>query len=295
MPHTHLFSAINRYKKTIKIVVFAALFGFSNFSLAIEKGLFWQLESPTGKLSYLFGTIHTDDNRVTDFKPKVLAALKSSDVFVMETLSPKDASVFMMKDGDLNALLTEPELDQVFALADFHSMHSSAALHMKPWLLAVVFDSPRPLTSYAQDNLLMTQAEDQGKDVVGIEDPAEHFGTMDSFSNAEQIIMLRAVLKRSVADKQRDYDALLKAYLAGDSEHVMQLDDKITGSLLPKELWARMRLKILTERNAIMAQRISAAMQDKSVFVAVGASHLAGDTGLVTALRKAGFKVTVVK
>lgn len=282
-------------KKLLKIATLVLLMTFSSLILATEKGLFWQLESSTGKVSYLFGTMHSDDNRLTDFKPAILNALKASDVFVMETLSPNNPSVFMMPEGDLTTLLTEPELDKVYELAEFHSMHRSAATHMKPWLLAVVFDSPRPLTEFSQDNLLMSKAEEQGKDVVGIEDPIEHFSTMDDFSTAEQITMLGAVLKRTLEQKQHDYEALLNAYLAGSSDQVAQLDDKITGGMLPKTLWSRMRQKILTDRNVVMAKRIAESAQDKKLFVAVGASHLAGETGLVSALRKAGFKVTLVK
>ena len=289
--HLPMFVSI---KETLKIVSLVLLVTFSSLSLATEKGLFWRIESSSGKLSYLFGTIHTDDNRVIDFQPAVLQALKASDVFVMETLSPNDPSVFMMPEGDLTTLLTKPELEKVYDLAEFHTMHRSAAMHMKPWLLAVVFDSPRPLTEFSQDNLLMSKAEEQGKDVVGIEDPIEHFSTMDSFSNADQITMLRAVLKRTPKEKQRDYEALLNAYLAGNSDQVAQLDDKITGGMLPKELWAKMRQKILTDRNAVMSERIANSAKDKSIFVAVGASHLAGETGLVASLRKAGFKLTPI-
>ena len=282
-------------KKFLKIGLLLPLLTFSSNTLATEKGLFWQLESPTGKVSYLFGTMHSDDNRLTDFKPAVLDAVKASDVFVMETLSPNSPSVFMMPDGDLTTLLTEPELDKVYELAEFHSMHRSAAMHMKPWLLAVVFDSPRPLTEFSQDNLLMSKAEEQGKDVVGIEDPVEHFSTMDDFSTAEQITMLRAVLKRTPQQKKHDYEALLHAYLSGSSDQVAQLDDKITGGMLPKALWNRMRQKILTDRNTVMAKRIAESAQNKKLFVAVGASHLAGETGLVASLRRAGFKLTPIK
>lgn len=278
----------------LKIILLGCLIAYSCLTLATEKGMFWQVESPTGKMSHLFGTMHSDDNRLADFKPTILEAIKTSDVFVMETLSPNDPSIFMMPAGDLTSMLSQPELDKVYDLAEFHTMHRTAAIHMKPWLLAVVFDSPRPLTEFSQDNLLMSKAEEQGKEVVGIEDPIEHFSTMDSFTNAEQVMMLRGVLKRTPEDKQRDYEDLLNAYLAGGSDQVAQLDDKITGGMLPKDLWARMRQKILTDRNTVMAERIVNSAKNKSLFVAVGASHLAGDTGLIALLRKAGFKLTPI-
>jgi uncharacterized protein YbaP (TraB family) len=220
-----------------------------------EQGLFWKAESPNSKPIYLFGTIHTDDNRVTNFSPAVKEALQASDVFMMETLAPNDPSVFLMQDTNLQNILTEQELDQLYALSEFHVMHRDAAVRMKPWLLAVVFDSHKPLTPFAQDNLLMTQAEDYGKTVIGIEDTQEHFGVMDSFSLEEQVTMLRAVLKRSDADKQRDFEHLISAYLAGDSEKIAALDDSITGGMLPPQLWAGMKTKILDVRNKVMAKR----------------------------------------
>ncbi len=280
--------------------IFKSLIAFSflvtlSANVSAEQGLFWKVESPTGKTSYLFGTMHTDDNRVTDFSPAINNALQSVDAFMMETLAPNDPSVFMMPDGDLKTILTEKELDKVYELVEFHVMHRDAATHMKPWLLAVVFDSPKPLTPFAQDNLLMSKSEDLGKEVIGIEDTQEHFGVMDGFSRDEQLIMLRAVLKRSQQVKERDFELLMTAYLAGDSDKVAALDEKITGGMLPPALWAKMRTKLLDERNVVMAQRIEDEATNRNVFVAVGASHLAGKGGLIARLKNAGYKMTVIK
>ncbi len=276
-----------------KLFVLGLLVLISTHALA-EQGLFWKVESPAGKTNYLFGTMHTDDNRVTNFSPAVENALQSVDAFMMETLSPNNPSVFMMQDGDLKNMLSEAELDKVYALAEFHVMHRDAATHMKPWLLAVVFDSPKPLTPFAQDNLLMTKSEDLGKEVIGIEDTQEHFGVMDSFSREEQLTMLRAVLKRSPEQKERDFESLMAAYLAGDSNKVAAQDEKITGGMLPPALWAKMRSKLLDERNVVMAQHILEKANEKSVFVAVGASHLAGKGGLIARLKQAGYKLSPI-
>lgn len=275
------------------LIAFGFLATISSHVLA-EQGLFWKVESPAGKTSYLFGTIHTDDNRVTNFSSAVTNALQSVDAFMMETLAPSDPSIFMMQDGDLKSMLTEKELDQIYALAEFHVMHRDAATHMKPWLLAVVFDSPKPLTPFAQDNLLMSMSEDLGKEVIGIEDTQEHFGVMDSFSRDEQLTMLRAVLKRSQQTKERDYERLMSAYLEGNSEKVAMLDEKINGGMLPPALWEKMRVKLLDERNIVMAQRITEEAKTKNVFVAVGASHLAGKGGLIARLKEAGYKLKPV-
>ena len=278
-------------KKIIPVLIFIVV-AFS--AQATEKGLFWKLESPTGKTSYLFGTMHTDDNRVADMTPKMLDALKSVDTFIMEAEPAQDPSTFMMKDAILPSLLTQAEFDQVRDLAEFHVMHLGAAMQMKPWLLAVIFDLPKPQTEFAQDNLLMTKSEDFGKEIKGLESSQEHFSIMDDFSTDEQMVMLRAVLKRTPEQKEVDFEKLMSAYLAGDSDKISALDEKITGGMLPKELWAKMRKSLLDERNVVMAQRAIPAASEKSVFIAVGASHLAGNNGLIAAFKKAGFKLSAI-
>lgn len=278
----------------LKFALAGLMLLYSSLSLA-QNGLFWKATAPSGKITYLFGTIHTDDNRVTNFAPAVKDALKFSDSFMMETLAPNDPSVFMTEHGSLESFLNEKELDTLLQLAEFHVMHRDAALNMKPWLLAVIFDSPRPLTPFGQDNLLMSQAEDLGKEVIGIEDTQEHFGVMDNFSHEEQLLMLRAVLKRSHKVKQNDFDKILNAYLQGDAEKISQLDDKITGAMLPASLWARMRVKLIDERNNVMAERVIEEGVAKNIFVAVGASHLAGPGGLIAQLKAAKYQLEAIK
>jgi uncharacterized protein YbaP (TraB family) len=285
----------NKAKRLVLFSLFAVFSSLFSISAMAASGMFWKAESASANTIYLFGTIHTDDNRVTDFSPAVISAIKSSDAFMMETLAPNDTSVLMMPVGNLKDMLTEAELEKVYALTEFHVMHRDAAMRMKPWLLAAIFDVPRPITPFAQDNLLMSQAEDFGKEIIGIESTAEHFGVMDSISLDEQISMLREVLRRTPEAKERDYERLVQAYIKGDSEKLARLNAEITGKSMPADLWARMKIKLLDERNALMAERVLAAAKTKKLFVGVGASHLAGEGGLIERLKKAGFKLSPVK
>lgn len=263
--------------------------------LAVEKSLFWQLESATGQVSYLFGTMHTDDNRVTDFSPAVLQALKHTDVFMLEVADAPPPSLLQLSQGDLKQFLTEAELEKVMRLAEIHVMPSEAVLKMKPWLLAVIFDLPKPQTPFAQDLLLKAKAEELDKQVLGLEGAQEHFGVMDSMTQDEQLQMLRAVLKRSQKQKENDFEKLIKAYMGGDAEQVASMDDAMTRGVLPAALWQRMRVKLLDERNVVMAARSIDQAKQHPVFIAVGAAHLAGPTGLLQAFKQAGFKLIPLK
>lgn len=273
----------------------AVLLSFVVISHAAETGLFWKVEAPGGKVSYLLGTMHTDDPRVTEFSPVLLKAFGDSEVFVMETLPTRNSSVYFMRDKTLRDFLSEDELEQVIQLADFHVMPTDVAMRMKPWLLAVVFDLPKPKALYSMDELLLAKADEQDKKVLGLEDANAHFATLDSFSIDEQLVMLRAVLKHSQANKERDFETLLKAYLSGDAAEIAALDDKMTSAMLPRDLWAKMRVKLIDERNVRMAERIVSEAGESNVFVGVGASHLPGEGGLLARLRNAGFKLTAVK
>ena len=280
--------------RQVLYVATAAFVLCTNIAQATEKGLFWKMESPKGVVSYLFGTIHTDDNRVADVSPNVLTAIKSVDTFMMEAGENNDPSVMLLKEGNLASQLTEAEFDQVRELADFHVMHMGAAMQMKPWLLAVIFDLPKPQTPFNLDNLLMTKAEELGKNVVGIETAKEHFGVMDDFSTDEQMVMLRAVLKRTPEQKEADFESLMSEYLQGDSDKITVLNEKITAGMLPADIWAKIKDKLLDKRSVVMAERALPVANEKPIFLAVGASHLAGDIGLISAFKKAGYKLTAL-
>lgn len=274
----------------------AMFIGAAHAAQTKDIGLLWKLESPTGKVSHLFGTMHSDDPRINDFSPALKQALKESEAFMMEVLPASDPGIYLMENGEnLHELMTEKEIEKVLELAEVHSMHRDAALTMKPWLLAMIFDLPKPQSPFTQDVMLYSMAQSQGMEVLGLEDTKEHFESLDSFSREEQLTMLRAVLKRTQKEKEKDFEALLKAYLTGDTAKIGLLDDDITGGMLPKALWEKMRVKLLDERNVRMAERIVGEANQNPVFIAVGASHLAGKGGLLERLRAAGYKVSKIE
>ena len=260
---------------------------------ATESGLFWRLQSPNGKVSYLFGTMHSDDNRITNFSSALYDAIEEVDAFVMETKPSQDTAHYFMQGDSLVAHLTDDELDSVRALADFHVMHYEQALKMKPWLLSIVFSQSKPHTPFAQDNLLMRAAEDRAKAILELETAEEHFTVIDDFTLDEQLTMLRAALNLTEEKKDRDFEQLLATYLSGDGEAILALDEALTGSQIPKPLWKKMQQRILVDRNMLMGKNAVAYADKQSVFIAVGAAHLAGENGLIAAFKKAGYTLSL--
>lgn len=287
--------SIHVFAGLVRGLFFALLLGFTAVAQAQDKGLLWQLQAPQGKISYLFGTMHSDDKRVTDFPPAVMQALLDSELFLMELQPPQDPSVYLMKEGRLDHLLTEQEFVELIKLADFHSMHTDIATRMKPWLLAVIFDLPKPQSPYTLDAMLMMLAQSRSKPIRALETAEEHFTVLDSFSIEEQLVMLRSVLQRTQEARERNFEELVRTYLSGDLDNIITINACRSGEQLPAALWARILEKLLDERNVRMAERIQQQAAEQGVFVAVGAAHLPGAGGLLARLRDAGYQVMPVR
>lgn len=263
--------------------------------MAAGQGMLWKIQLDDGPASYLFGTIHVDDSRVTTLVESVNAALDSAAFFMMEVLPSSDVSPYFMQETSLDKLLDQQELEKVFELADFHGIERGMVLRMKPWLLAMVFDLPISQSPYTMDVQLYLQAQRAGKGVKALESVQAHFSALESISLDEQLLMLRSVLARTQQQKETDFELLIQAYLAGDLERVGALDEQMTGDDLPKALWDKLRVQLLDARNVQMAESIAAEARQQSVFVAVGAAHLPGEQGLIARLRQSGFTVSLVE
>ena len=262
---------------------------------ANDRGIFWKLKAPNGLTHYLFGTMHTDENRIITFLPIVKQALDASDLLVVEIASDDHAKNLFMTNHSLTSDLNEAELNQIKKLSEFHVMYFENVIRMKPWLLAIIFDSPKPSSEFNQDFLLMSMASDLDKDVTGIESSQEHFAIMDSLSLDDQLVMLRSVLKKTEKERLADYSLLMKEYLLADLDRIRKTDEELTGKLLPPDLWAKMKIQLMDERNKKMVTKIKELSKDKKLFIAVGASHLSGQDGLLNQLRQSGFKMSPMK
>ena len=277
------------------LILVILLLNIVSIAYASDRGLFWKLRAPNGSTHYLFGTMHTDDNRIIKFLPIVKKSVNASDILLVEITPDGHSQNLFMKNHSLVSDINEKELNQIKKLAEFHVMYFDNVMRMKPWLLAIIFDSPKPHTEFNQDYLLMAMAADLDKEVLGIESSQEHFATMDSLSLDEQLMMLRAVLKKTENEKLSDYNLLMKQYISGDVEQIRKTDERFTGKLLPEVLWAKIKVQLMNERNKKMVIKIKELSKDKQLFIAVGASHLAGQDGLLNQLRDSGFKISPLK
>lgn len=264
----------------------------------IEGGLLWRITSSGSSPSYLLGTIHSSDPRVVRLKPAVQQALNRSDRFVMEM--EMDASALMtfgtsmlLTDGnDLESLLGADLFGQVLKATGDYGLPEMAVRNLKPWVVMALLSMPKPSGEPILDLVLYQQATTAGKPTAGLESAQEQLSVFEGLSMEDQIDLLKMTLAQLPA-LPRLMDRLIEAYAADDLNRIA---DIAAGYKNQSNLEAlnRFTFRLNDGRNTRMAQRIIPYLQQGNTFIAVGAMHLAGPSGLISLLRRQGYRVTSV-
>jgi len=273
---------------------------------AIEKPFLWKIEGE-GASSYLFGTIHLPDARVTRLHSSVEQAFKDSEyVYTEIPLDTSDlmaqVSYLMLEGGQTLADIVEPELLQ---RADRLVKGINPVLTIDPFLKFKVWALATSLPLLEQqlnnpgvlplDAQLYQRAGSEGKGTGGIETIQEQLGYFDNLSQDEEIKMLRDTIEfmeQADSQDQNLAEEFIQYYLQGDVDAFGELMVKYVQE---DEFSKDFMKKILHDRNIIMADRIHAKLKknpDRSYFFAVGAGHYWGETGVQTLLKDKGLNVS---
>jgi len=275
----------------MQIRTFFLLSLFLTFSIAAnENAIFWELESPEGKQIFIFGSIHVDDNRVVDFSDSVNNAMQKSDLFVSETNNVNNLKVLEGLGSEYNKYLSDVDFQKISELSDFHSIETDFAIKLKPWLLGFILSSPRAMNPFSQDNLLKVAASNFGLTSKGLETVEEHYSVLDKLTAEDQFQILKNVLNLSEADKEKNYELMIKTYLTFNLNKILNVDEEITKSIIPEKAWSSVKNELIHKRNKLFFNRLQILAKKNVLFVAIGASHLAGDDGLLQQFFQAGFK-----
>lgn len=248
------------------------------------------------KASYLFGTIHLADPRITSWDKQVLSAFRKSDVVageinVVNIREQLEAMRYVsMQDSTLYQLLsTEDSLLLQSALKEKGSMELML-LHerLKPMLLAAMLleDSGPAQVDDVPDVALQRMAVKEGKRVTGLEPVSAHYGAFDSMSYRAQAQMLMETV-RGLSEWPQLRESAIQSYLRGDIQGILEMEDAA-------EVNASLEYDVLIERNILMADKLIELAMKESVFCAVGAAHLGGSQGMVVLLQSKGCTVTPV-
>lgn len=250
---------------------------------------------------YLFGTVHVLPQGVEWYDATIASALEGSDTIVTEIkmdpaaeaqLQQLSMSMGMLPPGTtLRALLT-PEQTAAYEAALAKIGAPPAAFDaLKPWLAGLTL-SLIPLMQQGYDpnsgveKVLLAKAGAKPQDAL--ETPEFQLGIFDSMPTEGQVAFLMEAVD-GMDEVKDQLDKMVAEWAKGDADQLAVIMNE--GMSDPKVAEA-----LLYSRNANWAEWIDTRLDKPgSVFVAVGAGHLAGDKSVQDYLTQKGITVTRVK
>ncbi|MFC3712101.1 TraB/GumN family protein [Sphingoaurantiacus capsulatus] len=252
---------------------------------------------------YLFGSVHALPPGIPWYDGEIRTAFEKSDTLVLEMIAPKneaDLAPVMMalgfSDGHppLAQRVAPPERPRLTTAAREAGIATQTLNAMETWLATLML-SMQQFRSLGLDGRhgvekqLTTRAESARKRIVGLETVAEQMGYFDKLPEPDQRAFLTATLKQWPD---------MKARMRGMIDSWAKGDDAAIGTEMTAAMKETPRLAkvLMTDRNTRWASWIKGRMaQPGTVFVAVGAGHLAGPDSVQAVLARGGLKAERVE
>ena len=253
---------------------------------------------------YLFGTMHLLDGR-TWFNDEVKTAFDASRELVMEARLPEDQAAFaatMMQyavDGSgrtISSRLTPAQNAVLNRLLARLGAPAGAFDRFEPWFvsltLTAVLAQELGISADNGPETVLTRAAQARSIPIGELEGMEHqIRIFDRMPEALQVTQLTQTLDEfdSASDK---LGPMLTAWSTGNIERLGALTAESQGQDADSRALYRI---IFTDRNAAWAGWIQRRLaQPGTVFIAVGAGHLAGPDSVQAALRTRGIQTARV-
>ncbi|RWG27139.1 MAG: polysaccharide biosynthesis protein GumN, partial [Mesorhizobium sp.] len=276
------------------------------------RGLLWKLEKPGEEPSYLFGTMHMTDARVTTLPAAAQKAYEGADTIIIETTDALDKAkmmaamaaepgLMMFTDNTTLSSLLSPEDAAVLNKGlDARGIPPLTVAKMKPWILSAMVALPacevarQSAGAPVLDVKLAADAKASGKDVEGLETAVDQLRAMASLPLAYHMKGLVETLK--LGDKVNDVnETMIVLYQRGEVGMFWPLFRTVLPDTADDQAgYAAFEQTMITSRNKVMVAHAMPILARGNAFMAVGALHLPGPDGLVEDFRKAGYIVTAV-
>ena len=260
----------------------------------------WVIKDADSTL-YLFGTVHLLRPTTAWGTDRIDAAFESADKLVLEISNPDDQAAvipLIQQHGlspatPLSSLLTAEELAKLDAAGQTIGLSAAQLDPFRPWFAALTL-SVAPLAKAGYDPasgvelILKGRAEAAGKPVTGFETIDEQIRILAGFPQEDQLDFLRSTLE-DFDTATTDLDKLVEAWATGDVEAI-----ETVGVDPMRESSEELYQALLVRRNTNWADQIQAELAGSgTVFIAVGAAHLAGDDSVQEILERRGVEVAV--
>lgn len=252
---------------------------------------------------YLFGTIHLLPKGQSWRTPAMEAALAGSDELVLEVANIDDvmaSAQAMAKLGMSPGLPPVVERVPEGKRAALRAMIAESGYpeavfdRLETWaaalpLLGVTFKRLGLDPSLGVESQIGTPFRASGKTVTGLETVEQQLGYLDTLSEDAQRAFLLSVVEDG-AETKTQFKAMLDSWASGDLKGIARTFDDET------QISPELKAALMSKRNAAWANWLERRMEKPgTVFVAVGAGHLAGRDSVQRMLKKKGLKAERVQ
>ena len=299
---SNLIAVLRRMKTLLWICLGLLLFELAHAGEpgpVFTEGLLFKVEKPQQPVTYVLGTIHSGDPRVTTLSDSIQSSLQDADQYIMEVVIDGSSifsslgNLWLLDGQKLSQVIGQELYEEVIETGKLSGMPEATFTYMKPWVVMMMFSLPPGNYENILDIHLMKLALKQNKKVLGLETVQEQFAVFDDMPINEQIRLLDVTLK-NYPDLAKQYTELFDAYLQKDLEKLQQLSREQVESQ-DLALLNRLMERLLDARNQRMVSRLLPLLHDGKSFVAVGALHLPGESGILNLLHQQGFTVTRIE
>lgn len=279
------------------LVLLPAIHGVSQ--VPTERALLWKIQAPGSSTpSYLYGTFHMicPNDLVVDTIIKQ-AFISTKQLYLEIDMTDNTALAMtmvkhmkMQNDHTLSQFMSKADYDSVCNL--FQSKTGIPLSNMlattKPMLLsAMLYPALLNCQPDSWELTFIKMSEGTDMKIGGLETIEHQLSIFDSIPYKDQAESLKLSLFKfdSVATATKKLVSIYK------SKNLQKMAEEVSSD---KE-FGQIESLVLDKRNAAWIPVMKQQMKIAPTFFAVGAGHLAGKNGVITLLRKSGYKVTAVR
>ena len=270
-----------------------------------DEGLFWKISKDGEAIGHIFGTFHSNDERVVDLSPVVRDKLISSYSFSMEAFpgaryfNPHWGFKSIINDmtlptgQSLSDLVGKDVYARIEKLLKKNGVNPERIPRLKPWAAMNELSTRKFRTGEKRgdimDHVLYELAAKNVTDLYQVETLEELMAAYYDFPLDAQIGLLN--------DRLAAYDSLsgivemmTEAYLSENLSGMLKLSTRFVSKGSVAKGYDQVYLKhVLYIRNIVMAHYMLAPLRRKNAFIAIGALHLYGEKGVLKLLEDYGY------
>lgn len=266
-------------------------------SINCQAQLLYKIEgNDLKKPSYIYGTIHIMPKKQFVISDAITTALKECESLVMEVDINMDlktqidaAQRSLLPSGKTIADITSAENAQKIRQFCVDSLHWKESKYVRmsrltPFFLTSIILQDLIGKSKSFEVELNKLAEKNKMTTLGLETIQMQMDLVNEVPYEEQV----KLLLEGLTTNNSEYTTMLNCYLKQDLNKLGEL-------MNDAELSPEFNANFLVKRNQNWIPQISKMVQEKPIFIAVGAGHLPGEQGVLKLLQEAGYTITAVE